>query len=544
VRTRDVVIVGGGHNGLACAAYLARAGLDVLVVERRDVLGGAAATEPTWPGYRISSASYVVSLLPPRIASELQLTRFGYRVSIVSPDYFVPFPDGTSLTLWGDVGRDAENIARLSKKDADAYVEFDRYFDRVGRLLKDLLFLVPPNLALRDLPRWIATGTRMRRWSGRDVAEAVRLFTMSAADFLDEWFEDERVKGAMATQSIIGAWCGPMSPCSAYVLVHHWIGEVDGHPGAWGWVHGGMGGVSRALAEAAHAVGAETATGRTVRRVVVRNGRATGVELEDGSEIAATRVVSNVHPVTTYLELVGEAQLPEDVVRDLKRYRSRSGSVKMNVVLGELPVFPSWDQNDALHRGLVAVSPSMEYLEKAWDDAKYGRTSEEPYVEVVFPTAHEPGIAPPGKHVMLAFTQFGPYELRDGTWETERETYGTKVIRTLGAYAPGLEGRVEEIEVLSPPDLEQRYGLVGGNIFHGEMTPDQLFSLRPIPGYGNYRTPIAGLYLCGAGTHPGGGVMAVPGRNAATAILKDVRRDRLVGRLSPKRRGARSSPPT
>jgi phytoene dehydrogenase-like protein len=268
------------------------------------------------------------------------------------------------------------------------------------------------------------------------------------------------------------------------------------------------------------------------------------VELDDGSEIAATRVVSNVHPVTTYLELVGEAQLPEDVVRDVKRYRSRSGSVKVNVVLRELPVFPSWDQNDALHRGLVAVSPSMEYLEKAWDDAKYGRTSEEPYVEVVFPTAHEPGIAPPGKHVMLGFTQFGPYELRDGTWENEREAYGTKVLRTLGAYAPGLEGSVEEIEVLSPPDLEQRYGLVGGNIFHGEMTPDQLFSLRPIPGYGNYRAPIAGLYLCGAGTHPGGGVMAVPGRNAATAILRDVRRDRLVGRLSPRRRRPRSSSPT
>jgi phytoene dehydrogenase-like protein len=543
VQARDVVIVGGGHNGLTCAAYLARAGLDVLVVERREVLGGAAATEPTWPGYRISSASYVVSLLPPRLVRELQLVRFGYRVSLITPDYFVPFPDGSSLTLWGDVRRDAEAIARLSKKDADAYVEFDRYFDRVGRLLKDLLFVVPPNLSAHDLPRWLATAVRMRRWSGRDLGEAVRLFTMSAADFLDEWFEDERVKGAMATQAIIGAWCGPMSPGSAYVLMHHWIGEVDGHAGAWGWVHGGMGGVGQALSGVARAAGAEIETGGTVRRILVRNGRAVGVELDDGSEIPATRVVSNVHPVTTYLDLVGEAHLPDQVVGDVKRFRTRSGSVKVNVALGELPAFPAWDQVGELHRGLVAVSPSIEYLEKAWDDAKYGRTSDEPYVEVVFPTAHEPEVAPSGKHVMLAFTQFGPYELRDGSWETEREAYGRKVIRTLGQYAPGLEASVEEIEVLAPPDLEQRFGLVGGNIFQGEMSPDQLFSLRPIPGYGDYRTPVNGLYLCGAGTHPGGGVMGVPGRNAASVVVKDARRERIVGRLPRGRRPTGSSNP-
>jgi phytoene dehydrogenase-like protein len=530
-RERDVVVVGAGHNGLACAAYLARAGLDVLVLERREVVGGAAVTEEPWPGYRVSSASYVVSLLPPRIERELGLRRFGYEVSVVAPDYFVPFPDGTSLTLWGDVRRDAENIRRLSGRDARAYREFDAHFERVGRLLRDVLFVIPPRLTVRDIPGWLATAGRLRGWTGRDLHEAVRLFTMSAADLLDEWFVDERVKGALATQAVIGGWGGPMSPGSAYLLVHHWIGEVDGHRGAWGWVKGGMGALSRALARAAEAAGAEIRTGAPVRRVAIAaSGRAVGVELADGTVVRAGRVVSNVHPVTTFLELVGEDRLPEQVVRDVRRYRSRSGSVKVNVALGALPTFPAWDQEGELHRGLVAVSPSVEYLERAWDDAKYGRPSEHPYVEAVFPTAHEDGLAPPGKHLMLAFCQFGPYRLRGSSWDEERDRFGRRVLETLGTYAPGLPELVEELEVLAPPDLERRFGLVGGNIFHGEMAPDQLFAFRPIPGFGSYRTPVPGLYLCGAGTHPGGGVMAVPGRNAAAVVLRDHRRGRLVER--------------
>jgi phytoene dehydrogenase-like protein len=531
---KDVVIVGGGHNGLACAAYLAKAGLDVLVLEKRDVLGGAATTEEPWPGYRVSSASYVVSLMPPRIVRELALKRFGYEVSIVTPDYFVPYPDGTSLTLWGDVARDAENVARLSKADAEAYVRFDRYFDRVARLIKDLLFVVPPNLNIRDLPKWATTAGRFRKWSGRDIHEAVRLFTMSAADFLDEWFEDERVKGALATQAIIGGWCGPMTPGSAYVLMHHWIGEIDGHLGAWGWVKGGMGGLSNAMARAAEAAGAEIRTGSEVDRVAITaNGRAVGVALGDGSLIRAQRVVSCAHPVTTYLSLVGEERLPGDVVRDVKRFRSRSGSVKLNVALSGLPEFPSWDQEGEVHRGLAAVSPSIEYLERAWDDAKYGRMSEHPYVEVVFPTAHEPeGLAPKGKHVMLAFSQYGPYELRDGSWdEGGRDEYAARVLKALGEFAPNLEASVEHLEVLAPKDIEERFGLIGGNIMQGELSPDQMFSFRPIPNYGDYRTPVAGMYLCGSGTHPGGGVMGVPGRNAASVILRDHKRGEFVDRI-------------
>ena len=529
---RDAIVVGGGHNGLACAAYLAKQGLDVLVLERRDVLGGAAVTEEPWPGYRVSSASYVVSLVPPRIVADLDLKRFGYRVSILEPDYYVPFQDGTSLTLWGDVARSADEIARFSKADADAYVRFDEYFSHLGRLLHDLMFVIPPDLSWRDVPAWLSLAKNLRHWTGRDIAEIVRLFTISGADFLDEWFEDERVKGALATQAIIGAWCGPMSPGSAYVLVHHWIGEIDGHAGAWGWVHGGMGAVSRSLADAARAAGAEIRTAAPVRRVVVREGRATGVELEDGIVIDAARVVSGAHPLTTYLDLVGEIHLPDDVVRAIGRYRSRSGSVKVNLAIGDLPRPSSWKgatPGDP-HTGIMAVSPSMEYLERAWDDAKYGRASAHPYVEVVFPTVFEPDLAPEGKHIALCFTQFGPYDLAEGSWETERGEYGNRVVRTLAELCPGFDGSVEEMEVLSPRDIEERFGLIGGNIFQGDMSPDQMFSFRPIPGYGDYRTPIAGLYMCGSGTHPGGGVMAVPGRNAATAILRDVKRERLVAR--------------
>ena len=531
---RDVVIIGGGHNGLACAAYLAKAGLDVLVLEKRGVVGGAAATEEPWPGYRVSSASYVVSLMPPQVVRELDLKRFGYEVSIITPDYFVPFPDGTSLTLWGDVERDAAAIARFSERDAAAYEAFDRYFDRVARLLKDLLFVVPPNMNLRDLPKWAATAGRFRKWSGRDLHETVRLFTMSAADFLDEWFEDDRVKGAMATQAIIGAWCGPMTPGSAYVLMHHWIGEVDGHAGAWGWVKGGMGGISAAMARAAEAAGAEIRTDAEVDRVAINaSGRAVGVALADGSLVRAQRVASCAHPVTTYLSLIGEERLPGDVVRDVRRYRTRSGSVKLNVALSELPAFPAWDQEGDPHKGLVAVSPSIEYLERAWDDAKYGRMSEHPYVEVVFPTAHEPeGLAPRGKHLMLGFSQYGPYELAEGSWDQGgRDDYAARVLKALSEFAPSLESAVEHLEVLAPRDIEERFGLIGGNIMQGELTPDQLFSFRPIPGHGDYRTPVAGMYLCGSGTHPGGGVMGVPGRNAASVILRDHKRGEFVGRI-------------
>ncbi|HEX6228925.1 MAG TPA: NAD(P)/FAD-dependent oxidoreductase [Solirubrobacterales bacterium] len=539
---RDAVIVGGGHNGLVCASYLARAGIDVLVLERRALVGGAAVTEEPWPGHRVSSASYVVSLIPHRIERELELRRHGYRVSIISPDYYVPFSDDTALTLWGDVERDAQEIARFSPADAEAYAEFDIYFERISRLLRELLFVVPPNLTLRDLPQWLALGARMRRWSGRDVAELVRLFTLSAADFLDEWFSDERVKGALGTQAMVGAWGGPMSPGSAYVLMHHWIGEVEGHAGAWGWVHGGMGGLSEVLAAAARAAGAEIRVESPVERILVRGGRAAGVELENGKTIEARSVISNAHPITTYRDLVGEEHLPEPVIQDIRRFRTRSGSVKVNAALSELPRPSAWrgEIPGDPHRGLIAIAPSIEYLERAWDDAKYGRPSQSPYVEAVFPTVHEPGLAPDGSQLMLAFVQYGPYELAEGDWDDQRDAFGARVIETLGEYMPGIADSVEQIEVLAPPDIEQRFGLLGGNIMQGEMTPDQSFFLRPIFGYADYRTPIAGLYMCGSGTHPGGGVMGVPGRNCAQVVIGASRR---AHRLSTLRRLGRRAEP-
>ncbi|MDQ5816101.1 MAG: NAD(P)/FAD-dependent oxidoreductase [Actinomycetota bacterium] len=532
-RTYDVVMVGGGHNGLACASYLARGGLEVIVLEQRSMPGGAAATEEPWPGYSISTASYVVSLMPEKIVTDLELRRHGYKVSVLEPDYYVPYADGTSLTLWGDSQRTHAEISKFSKADADAYVEFDKYLTHLGALVHDLLYVIPPNLGVMDIPKWLSLGGKVRKWSGHDAAEVVRLFTVSAADFLDEWFENDRVKGALATQAIIGAWCGPMSPCSAYVLLHHWMGSVEGHEGAWGWVHGGMGAVGQVMADSATAAGAEIRLDASVKRIDIRNGRAHGVELEDGTTVSGRRVISSAHPVTTYKDLIGDAHLPDQVVRDINRFQSRSGSVKVNLGLSELPKPKAWDGSmpGDPHTGIMSISPSVDYLERAWDDAKYGRMSEHPYVECVFPTVFEPDLAPEGKHIALCFTQFGPFELAEGSWDDGgRDEYARRVISALSDASPNFEAAVEHVEVLTPKDIEDRFGLLGGNIFQGDMNPEQMFSFRPIPGYADYRTPVAGLYMCGSGTHPGGGVMAVPGYNASRVVLRDVRRDKLTRR--------------
>jgi phytoene dehydrogenase-like protein len=530
---RDVIVLGGGHNGLACASYLARGGLDVLVVEQHSMPGGAAVTQEPWPGYRVSTASYVVSLMPERIVSELEMRRFGYKTTILEPDYFVPYEDGTSLALWGATSRCVQEIAKFSTADASAYVEFDAYLSHLGHLIHELLYVVPPNLSLSELPRWAAVGAKLRSWTSRDINEVVRLFTVSGADFLDEWFEDDRVKGALGTQAILGGWNGPMSPGSAYVLLHHWMGEIDGHEGAWGWVHGGMGAVGLVLADSATAAGAEVRLDAKVRRVAIEGDRAAGVELEGGTVLKARAVVSNAHPVTTLRKLVGDSHLSDEVVRDLKRFRSRSGAVKVNLALSELPVPKGWKGSvpGDPHTGIFAISPSIEYLERAWDDAKYGRISKEPYIEAVFPTVFEPGLAPEGNHIALCFTQFGPYELAEGSWDTERKTYADNVVNTLNRVAPNVAQSVIEAEVLTPKDIEDRFGLLGGNIFQGDMTPEQMFCFRPIPGYADHRSPIRGLYMCGSGTHPGGGVMGVPGRNCAGVVLKDAKRARMKERV-------------
>ncbi|HLI36685.1 MAG TPA: NAD(P)/FAD-dependent oxidoreductase [Streptosporangiaceae bacterium] len=526
----DAVVVGGGHNGLACAAYLARAGLRIAVLERRHLVGGAAVTEEPWPGYRVSTASYVVSLLPERIVGELGLRRFGYHVYPLDPAYFAPFTDGSGICVWEDPRRAAEEIGRISKRDAGGYLRYSQALEDLAAVVRPLLYAVPPDPALRspaDLRSAAAMTAHLLR-KRRSLAGLAGLMTMSCADFLDRFFTDERIKGALAPGSVIGAWGGPMSPGSAYVLLHHRMGEVAGVTGGWGFVRGGMGAVSEAIAAAARAAGAEIETSAEVASIDVADGRVRGVTLADGRQIRATVVASGVHPVTTFLSLVGERHLPAELADGIRNFRTRSPSAKVNLALAELPDFTARPGTEAgpQHPEII-ISPTLEYLERAWDEVKYGRPSARPMIDCVIPTTKDTSLAPDGAHIMSCFVQYVPYQPADGPWDdARRDALADSVIDTISQFAPGFKDTVTHRQVLTPYDLEQRFGLIGGNIFHGEMSPGQLFSLRPSPLASGYRTPVAGLYLCASGTHPGGGVMAIPGRNASRVIV----RDRLLAR--------------
>jgi phytoene dehydrogenase-like protein len=527
VERYDVAVIGGGHNGLVCAAYLARAGLRVVVLERRHLVGGAAVTEEPWPGYRVSTASYVVSLLQPKIVRDLGLHRHGYRVLPLDPAYFMPFPDGRSVLMWDDPRRAAESIATLSRRDAAAYIGYHRDLDELSAFVRPLLLRVPPRIPMRsldDVRAALTLGGHLVRHR-RSLAKVAELMTMSVADFLDQYFTDESVKGALAPGGVIGIWGGPMSPGSAYVLLHHRMGGAGGIRGAWGFVRGGMGALSEAIAAAARAAGAEIRTEAAVAHIDAAGGRTRSITLADGTTIAARAVASAIHPRTTFLEMVGRPNLPDELVREIERYRTRGGSAKVNVALSELPDFiaaPGTDPGPQ-HPEFI-ISPTIEYLERAWDDAKHGRTSERPMLDCVIPTTRDPGLSPEGTHILTAFVQYAPYHLTGREWDGERDALGDRVIETIAEYAPNVKGAVLHREVLTPVDLEERFGLVGGNIFHGEMALDQLYSLRPSPLAGAYRTPVRGLYLCGSGTHPGGGVMGASGHNAARVILRDLRR--------------------
>ena len=523
----DVAVIGGGHNGLVCAAYLARAGRRVVVLERRPHVGGAAVTEEPWPGFHVSTASYVVSLLQPKIVRDLNLRRYGYQVDPLDPAYFMPFPDGRSLLLWDDPARAAAEIAAFSHRDAAAYLEYDRDLDELAAFVRPLLLRVPPRIPLRsvdDVLAALSLGGHLVRHR-RTLSKVADLMTMSVADFLDRYFTDEAVKGALAPGGVIGIWGGPMSPGSAYVLLHHRMGSAGGIRGAWGFVRGGMGALSTAIAASARASGADIRTDAAVVRIDADGDRARGITLEDGTTISARAVASAVHPRTTFLDLVGPAHLPADLVREIERYRTRGASAKVNLALSELPDFiaaPGTDPGPQ-HPEFI-ISPSVAYLERAWDDAKHGNPSERPMLDCVIPTARAPELAPKGKHILTAFVQYAPYELAGRGWDGERDQLGDRVVDTIAEYAPNVKGAVIHRETLTPVDLEQRFGLVGGNIFQGEMALDQLYSLRPAPQAGAYRTPLRGLYLCGSGSHPGGGVMGAPGHNAARVILRDLRR--------------------
>ena len=521
----DAVVVGGGHNGLVCAAYLARAGMRTIVLERRHLLGGAAVTEEVWPGFRVSTASYVVSLLSERVVRELDLPRYGYHVYPLDPAYFAPFPDGSGFLLWDDPAWAAEEIGKINVRDGKAYLEYNRELSELADLVRPLLYKRPPDPGIRSLADVVETLSLGRYAFGnrRSISRLVDLMTMSCADFLDRYFVDERVKGALAPGGVIGMWGGPMSPGSAYVLLHHRMGEIAGVTGGWGFVRGGMGGVSEAIAASARAAGTEIRTNAEVAAIDVAGGRATGVTLADGTHMEAGTVVSGAHPQTTLLSLLGAEHLPDELARELETFRNRSPSAKVNLALSELPDFTAMPGKEpGPQHPEIMISPSLEYLEKAWDDAKYGRFSEGPMIDAVIPTTKDPTIAPEGRHIMTCFVQYAPYEPREESWDGgAREALGDRIVDTINEYAPNFKDSVIERQVLTPYDLEQCFGLIGGNIFQGEMSLDQLFSFRPTPELAGYKTPVDGLYLCGSGTHPGGGVMGIPGLNASNVVIGD-----------------------
>ena len=519
----DVIVIGGGHNGLTAAAYLARAGRNVLVLERRHVLGGAAVTEEVFPGFRFSVCSYVVSLLRPEIIRELDLP--GHGLEILPLDgTFTPMPNGDYLWRVNDHAKTRREIARHSRLDAEAYDEYGRAMVEMGRFVKPILGMLPPDPASLDprgLSRLLFLLNRFRRLSRQDQYNQVQLMTMSAVDFLDQWFETDVLKATMSASGIIGTFLGVRSPGTAYVLLHHYMGEIDGAFRSWGLARGGTGAISNAIASAARAAGVEIRQQAEVERILVRGDRAEGVVLRNGDELRATVVASSLDPRLTFLRLLDASMLPDDFVEDIRRYKFRGSSAKVNLALDALPDFTALPGAGPHLRGAVSISPGVDYMERAYDDAKYGRFSRKPYMDIVIPSLTDTSIAPPGRHVMSCFVQYAPYHLKNGTWDEQRDALGDTVIDTLAEYAPNIRSIVRHRQVLTPLDLEREWGLSEGNIFQGELTLEQLFFLRPAPGWAQYRTPIANLYMCGSATHPGGGIMGAPGRNAAMRILGD-----------------------
>ena len=528
-RSYDAIVVGGGHNGLTTTAYLAKAGLRVVCLERRDILGGACVTEELWPGARVSRCSYVVSMLQPKVVSDLELERYGYKAIPLDPAY-VSLTEEGPIFFFNETDRTAESIARYSKADAAAYPEFEALMDRAARFVKPMMLREAPALGSKapgDLAALLREAGRMAGFSKREIHELVRVFTMSVGDLLDDYFELDGLKGSTASSGVVGVWAGPRTPGTAYNLLHHALGECGGIEGAWGQVIGGMGSISNAIADSARAAGAEILTGAEVASIDVRNGATVGVTLADGTELRAPIVASGAHPKTTVLDLVGAESFPADVAEDMRRYRTRGASVKVNLVLSEPPQYAGVTEEEQalMMTAGVNICPSIDYLERAWQDATLGKPAEHPYVEAELPSAVDTTLTDDGRWVMTMFTQYGPSE--ESQWQPgDRERYGETCIEQLTQFAPNLKDAVLEYEVLAPPDLERIFGLQGGSIFQGEQGLDQMAFMRPHPEMAQYATPVGGLYLCGAGTHPGGGVTGCSGHNAAHRILKDRKRAR------------------
>jgi phytoene dehydrogenase-like protein len=534
----DAIVIGGGHNGLAAGAYLARDGLRTVVLEARHKVGGAAATDAPWveaPEFKVTTYSYVVSLMPRRIIDELRLERHGYKVYPMGPSYYA-FPDGRSLVITGtDARRDHESMARFSRKDAEAYPGWRRWLGELAAIMEPLLLTTPPRLGSRrpeDLLEQLKLAWRMRGLDVSRVGELTRLMTMSAWDLLDDWFESPQIKGAMAVDGIIGTWAGPASPGTAYVLMHHEIGDAGLGLSSWGYPRGGMGAVSDVLRSSAEEFGAEVRTNAPVERILQRDGRVRGVVLEGGEELEAGLVVAATHPRKTFLEQLGREELPGDFVGDIERWNSRSGVVKINLALAELPDFAA-DPGPGEHLGgAIELAHSIDYIEEAFQDARRGVAARRPFSDGVIPTVFDRTLCPEGYHMMSLFTQWVPHEWSGEPRREELEAYADRVIDGYAELAPNFKGAILHRQVLGPYDMEQELGLVGGNIFHGELTADQLFHMRPAPGYADYRTPIRGLYQASSATHAGGGVCAIPAYNCVREIRRDRRRERLKERLT------------
>jgi phytoene dehydrogenase-like protein len=519
----DAIVIGAGHNGLVNAAYLAKGGKKVLVLERRHVLGGAAVTEEIVPGFLFSECSYVVSLLRPEIIRELDLPRHGLEI-LPLDGTFTPMPSGDYLWRMNDHARTQREIRRHSRVDAEAYDEFSKMMTPMCRFVKPILSMIPPDpttLRPKDLQRLYFLGQRFRDLSSDERYTLIQLMTMSAADFLDQWFETDVLKATMSASGIIGTFLGIRSPGTAYVLLHHYMGEIDGAFRSWGFSRGGTGAISNAIAAAARELGVEIRTQASVDKILVKNGRAAGVALKSGEEISASVVSSSVDPHLTFEKFLEPSDLPSDFLESVRRYKFRGSSGKVNLALDGLPDFKSLPGQGAHLRGAISISPSIEYMERAYDDAKYGRYSRKPYIDIVIPSLTDPSVAPPGKHVMSCFVQYAPYKLAQGTWDDHKEAFGDTVINTIAEHAPNIKKIIIGRQVLTPLDLEREFGLTQGNIFQGELSLEQLFFLRPVPGWAYYRTPVDNLYMCGSATHPGGGIMGAPGRIASQVILKD-----------------------
>jgi phytoene dehydrogenase-like protein len=519
----DAIVIGGGHNGLVNGAYLARGGMKTLILERRHLVGGAAITEELRPGFWFTTFSYALSLLRPQIIHELELVKHGFMPLLMSTR-FAPTPDGEYLLFTKDHDENLREIARHSKHDADAYEQYSHDLDMVCAAIKPLLDTVPPDIFSEDpeeLVALAAIGSRLRSLDRRTLHNAVRLLTGSAADFLDDYFESDLLKGYLASSSIIGSKVGPRSQGSGLVLLFHSLGEHDGEFGTWAFHKGGNGGFTQVLARAATAFGAEIRLSAPVERVLTADGRATGVALADGTEFEADVVVSALDPRRTFLEMVDPRELPDDLVEEIRRMKFGGVSSKVNFALDGLPRYPALGERGDMFRGFTNIGPSIDYLERAFDEAKYGWYSGDPYIDCAVQSTIDPDMAPPGKHVLSCFVQYTPYRLRESDWDSERDRLGETVERTLERYFPGFGNLVLQREVVTPLDIERTVGLSEGNIFAGEFLAPQMFFFRPAPGWAQYRTPIAGYYQCGSGTHPGGCVMGAPGRLAAGQILGD-----------------------